>query len=224
MENGSDENVIKQFDNIAFLPDQWDHNRQYQNYLLKNIPPDCSYILDVGCGTGELTKKLVPYSAKIIGIDVSGNMINEAKKRNYDEKIDYIKTSVEKYLEETEKRFDVIISIAALHHMNEEKILETMKGRLTQKGKIIILDLVKGSIADYAAAIISVPLSIILRLKNNGKLKVSKEQRDAWEGHFHYDKYLTIKEVKSIARKKLGEAKIKKHLFWRYSIVYKNGC
>jgi 2-polyprenyl-3-methyl-5-hydroxy-6-metoxy-1,4-benzoquinol methylase len=223
MENGNNENVIKQFDRIAFLPDQWDHNQQYQNYLLKNIPPNCSCILDVGCGTGELTKKLVPYSYEIIGIDVSENMINEAVKRNSDRKINYINVSVEKYFEEIDRKFDVIISIASLHHMNEEKILETMKNRLTKDGKIIILDLVKGNIVDYVVAIIAVPLSIILRLKNNGKIKVTKEQREAWEGHFHYDKYLTIKEVKNIVRKKLGKAKVKKHLFWRYSIVYKNG-
>jgi 2-polyprenyl-3-methyl-5-hydroxy-6-metoxy-1,4-benzoquinol methylase len=149
-------------------------------------------------------------------------MINEALRRNNDEKINYIKVSVEKYLEETNKTFDVIISIAALHHMNEEKILEAMKNKLTKDGKIIILDLVKGNIVDYVTAIIAVPLSIILRLKNNGKLKVPKEQREAWEGHFHYDRYLTIKEVKEITRKGLGKAQVKKHLFWRYSIVYKN--
>jgi 2-polyprenyl-3-methyl-5-hydroxy-6-metoxy-1,4-benzoquinol methylase len=222
MENGNDINVINQFNKIAFLPDQWDHNQQYQNYLLKNVPPNCTCILDVGCGTGELTKKLAPYSTEIIGIDVSENMINEALKRNNDKKINYINVSVEKYLEETDKKFDVIISIAALHHMDEGKILETMKNKLTKNGRIIILDLVKGGIIDYIAALIAVPLSIILRLKNNGGLRVSKEQREAWEGHFHYDKYLTIKEAKSIARKKLGKAKVKKHLFWRYSIVYKN--
>jgi 2-polyprenyl-3-methyl-5-hydroxy-6-metoxy-1,4-benzoquinol methylase len=222
MENGNDINVINQFYKIAFLPDQWDHNQQYQNYLLKNIPQNCNCILDVGCGTGELTKKLVPYSTEIIGIDISENMVNEALKRNNDEKIKYINISVEKYLEETDRKFDIIISIAALHHMNEEKILEAMKNKLTKGGRIIILDLVKGGIVDYIAAMIAVPLSIILRLKNNGGLRVSKEQRAAWEGHFHYDKYLTIKEAKRIVRKKLGKAKVKKHLFWRYSIVYKN--
>jgi 2-polyprenyl-3-methyl-5-hydroxy-6-metoxy-1,4-benzoquinol methylase len=222
MDNGNDINVINQFDRIAFLPDKWDHNQQYQKYLLKNIPKNCNCILDVGCGTGELTKRLIPFSKEIIGVDVSENMINEAKKRNYDEKISYIKISVEEYLKETEKQFDVIISIAALHHMNEEKILETMKNKLTKDGKIIILDLVKGGIADYILAIISVPSSIILRLKNNGKSRISKEEKEAWSGHFHYDRYLTIKEVKNITRNKLGKAKVKKHLFWRYSIVYKN--
>jgi 2-polyprenyl-3-methyl-5-hydroxy-6-metoxy-1,4-benzoquinol methylase len=222
MENGNDINVINQFNKIAFLPDQWDHNQQYQNYILKHIPQNCNCILDAGCGTGELTKKLAPYSNEIIGIDISENMINEASKRKNDEKINYINISVEKFFEETDKKFDVITSIAALHHMNEEKILERMKDKLTEGGKIIILDLVKGGIEDYVIAIISVPLSIILRLKNNGRLRVSEEQRKAWEGHFQYDKYLTIKEVKSIVKKTLGKAKVKKHLFWRYSIIYKN--
>jgi predicted TPR repeat methyltransferase len=64
------------------------------------VPKACNCILDVGCGTGELTKRLTPYSTEVIGIDVSKNMINEARKRNSDDKINYINISVEKYLEE----------------------------------------------------------------------------------------------------------------------------
>ena len=41
-------------------------------------------ILDVGCGTGELTKKLALSGKEIIGIDVSENMLHEAQKRNND--------------------------------------------------------------------------------------------------------------------------------------------
>jgi 2-polyprenyl-3-methyl-5-hydroxy-6-metoxy-1,4-benzoquinol methylase len=176
--------------------------------------------LDVGCGTGELTKKLAPYSIEIIGVDISENMINEALMRNSDKKINYINISAEKYLEKTDREFDVIISVAALHHMNEKKILETMKGKLTKNGKILILDLVKGGIMDYILAPIAVPLNILLMLKNNGKLRVSKEQKDAWAEHFQYDRYLTIKEVNNVVRNTLGDAKVKKHLFWRYSIIY----
>jgi 2-polyprenyl-3-methyl-5-hydroxy-6-metoxy-1,4-benzoquinol methylase len=135
MENGNNIDVINQFNKIAFLPDQWDHNQQYQNYLLRHIAQNYNCILDIGCGTGELTKKLVPYSAEIIGIDIAENMIKEALTRNHDKKIKYINISVEKYLEKTDKKFDVIISIAALHHMNEEKTLEIMKEKLTKKGK-----------------------------------------------------------------------------------------
>ena len=224
MENGNDINVIKQFDTIASLPDRWDHNRQYQNYLVKNIPKNCNHILDVGCGTGELTKRLASFGNKIIGIDISENMLQEAHKRNSDEKIEYIKTSAEDYLEETNKQFDVIISIAALHHMNEEKILEMMKIKLTENGKILILDIVKEkTIPDYFLSIMAVLLNPIIMLIMNGRLRVSKNEREAWEGHFQYDNYLSIIEVKNMAKKVLGKAKIKRHLFWRYSLIYTNG-
>jgi 2-polyprenyl-3-methyl-5-hydroxy-6-metoxy-1,4-benzoquinol methylase len=223
MDNGNDINVIKQFDKIAFLPDKWDHNQQYQKYLLKNIPKNCNCILDVGCGTGELTKKLTPFSKEIIGIDVSENMINEAKKRNCDEKINYFKISVEKYLKETEKQFDVIISIAALHHMNEEETLKIMKKRLAKDERILIIDLVKTkTIIEWILSITAALLNPIIMLIMRGRLKVTKEEKEAWAGHFQYDKYLTTKEVKDIAKKALGKAKIKRHLFWRYSIIYNN--
>jgi 2-polyprenyl-3-methyl-5-hydroxy-6-metoxy-1,4-benzoquinol methylase len=223
MDNGNDINVIKQFDKIAFLPDKWDHNQQYQKYLLKNVPENCNCILDVGCGTGELTKKLTPFSKEIIGIDVSENMINEAKKRNYDEKINYIKISVEKYLTETEKQFDVIISIAALHHMNEEETLKIMKTKLTKNGRILILDLVKTkTIIEWILSITAALLNPIIMLIMRGRLKVTNEEKEAWAGHFQYDKYLTIKEVKNIVKKALGGGKIKRHFFWRYSIIYNN--
>jgi 2-polyprenyl-3-methyl-5-hydroxy-6-metoxy-1,4-benzoquinol methylase len=224
MDNGNDINVIKQFDKIAFLPDKWDHNQQYQKYLLKNIPKNCNRILDVGCGTGELTKKLTSFSKEIIGIDVSENMINEAEKRNYDEKINYSKISAEKYLKETEKQFDVIISIAALHHMDEEEILKIMKNKLTKDGKILILDLVKTkTIIEWILGITAALLNPIIMLIMRGRLKITKEEKEAWAGHFQYDKYLTVKEVRNIVKKALGKGKVKRHFFWRYSIIYKNG-
>jgi 2-polyprenyl-3-methyl-5-hydroxy-6-metoxy-1,4-benzoquinol methylase len=223
VDNGNSINVIEQFDRIAFLPDKWDHNQQYQKYLLKNIPENCNCILDVGCGTGELAKKLIPFSKEIIGIDVSENMINEAKKRNYDKKVNYIKISVEKYLEETEKQFDVIISIAALHHMNEEEILKAMKAKLAKDGRILILDLVKTkTIMEWVLAIAAALLNPIIMLIMRGRLKITREEKEAWAEHFQYDKYLTIDEAKSIVKKALGKGKVKRHFFWRYSILYEN--
>jgi 2-polyprenyl-3-methyl-5-hydroxy-6-metoxy-1,4-benzoquinol methylase len=181
-------------------------------------------ILDAGCGTGELTKKLTMYAKEIIGIDVSENMVHEAKRRNHDEKINYIKISVEKYLEETEKQFDVIISIAALHHMNEEEILKAMKGKLTKDGKILILDLVKTkTIMEWILGITAALLNPIIMLIMRGRIKVTKEEKDAWGGHFRYDKYLTMNEVRDITKRALGKTKVRWHFFWRYSIVYKNG-
>lgn len=221
MKNGSDKNVIEQFNRIANLPDHWDHNQQYQEYLIKQIPKGCGSILDVGCGTGELTGKLVMFSEKVVGIDVAENMIAEARRRNGLGKITYIPVSVEQYLLETENTFDVIISIAALHHMDEEKVLEQMKGRLTPNGKLLVLDLVKDRTPwGIFLSLVAILLNPIAFLLKGGRLRVTAEEKSAWAGHSQYDGYLSIHEVKAIARKVLGKAKVKRHLFWRYSLIY----
>jgi 2-polyprenyl-3-methyl-5-hydroxy-6-metoxy-1,4-benzoquinol methylase len=222
MQNGNTREVINQFNNIALLPDVWDHNQQYQNYLIKNIPPKNEYVLDIGCGTGELTKKLLEKGEKIIGIDVAEKMIQEANKRNSHKQIEYICTTAEKYLEETEKTFDIIISIAALHHMDEKTILAKMKDKLTKGGQILILDLIKEKEpVDYVVSFIGMILNPLIILIKRGRIKVTKEEKEAWKDHFQYDEYLTLKEVKKITKETLGKAKIKRHIFWRYSIMYR---
>ncbi|MDR3115985.1 MAG: class I SAM-dependent methyltransferase [Treponema sp.] len=224
MENGNTEEVIKQFDRIALLQDRWDHNQRYQQYLLKNIPRYCTCILDVGCGTGELTKRLIPYAHEIIGIDVSENMLREAQRRNGHEKIRYIKIPVETYLQETDKKFDVIISIAALHHMHEENILKIMKAKLRGHGKILIVDLVKSErVMEWFLSILAALVNPIIRLLMDGRITVTKEEKEAWAGHFQYDTYVTLREVQRIVKASLGAAAIRRHFFWRYSIVYTHG-
>ena len=89
MNNGTAKEVISQFDVIATLPDYWDHNQQYQNYLLKQINGNNNTGLDIGCGTGELTKKLASRCKRTIGIDISKGMIEEAKRRSNNYNIEF---------------------------------------------------------------------------------------------------------------------------------------
>jgi 2-polyprenyl-3-methyl-5-hydroxy-6-metoxy-1,4-benzoquinol methylase len=131
---------------------------------------------------------------------------------------------VENYLEKTDKRFDIIISIAALHHMDEEKVLSLMKNKLTENGKILILDLFQNrTMIDYIQTVIATILNPLIMLIKTGKLRESKNEWDAWAEHSQYGKYLTIIEIKNIAKRILEYAKIKRHLFWRYSLIYNNG-
>jgi 2-polyprenyl-3-methyl-5-hydroxy-6-metoxy-1,4-benzoquinol methylase len=224
MKNGTDRQVIEQFNRISSLPDNWDHNRQYQKYLIKHIPRGCGRVLDVGCGTGELTKKLSVLSREVTGIDVAENMISEARRRNDAHNITYINVPAERFLAETGDRFDVIISVAALHHMDEQKVLELMKNRLEPDGLILILDLVEdrtpsGLLFSFFAMLLN-PVMYLVKRK---RFRAAPEEKAAWADHFRCDRYLSVREAKAAAEKALGKAKVKRHLFWRYSIVYRNG-
>ena len=53
-------------------------NRVYDR-LVKSIKPGYS-VLDIGCGTGNLTVRILRKGAKVVAIDVNPDMIKIAKK------------------------------------------------------------------------------------------------------------------------------------------------
>jgi 2-polyprenyl-3-methyl-5-hydroxy-6-metoxy-1,4-benzoquinol methylase len=222
MDNGKTQEVIHQFDKIAQLPDYWDHNQQYQPYLLSQIDEPKEYGLDIGCGTGELTDKLVKYCKHVVGIDISTRMIEEAKKRHNKDNIEFITNDIDKYFSSTQRTFDVVISIATFHHLDMEKVLKSINSKLNKGGILLILDLYKQhSLYEQILSVVATICNPIMYLIKRRSLFNTEEERNAWEDHFKYDKYTTIEEIREIAKKELGQISIKRHLFWRYSLVYR---
>jgi hypothetical protein len=68
---------------------------------------------------------------------------------------------------------------------------------------------------------VAIPVSVSLRLIHHGRLLPSRAARDAWAAHERHDIYPTMKEVHALCAEILPGAKIKKHLLWRYSIIWK---
>ena len=221
MDNGTSKEVITQFDEIAKLPDYWDHNQQYQNYLLKKVKDNQITGLDIGCGTGELTTKLALRCKKTIGIDISRTMIEEAVKRSNNSSIEFFNIDIDTFLNESNNMYDVMISIATFHHLDMEKTLIKLKSKLNTNGMILILDLYETeTLFEYVLSLVAAICNPFVYLLKRGSFRNTTEERKAWKGHFQYDKYSTIKEIKETARKTLGNVKIRHHLFWRYSLIY----
>lgn len=93
-------------------------------------------ILDAGCGTGSLIKKLKRFG-EIYGIDVSSEALKFAKKNGL-KKI--IKASVEK-IPFKDNKFDVVISIDVLYHKAVKSDLRALKEfkRILKPGGIIVV-------------------------------------------------------------------------------------
>jgi ubiquinone/menaquinone biosynthesis C-methylase UbiE len=221
MNNGTSEKVIEHFNRVAKLPDFWDHNQQYQKFMLKHITTQCQLGLDIGCGTGEMSNKLSYKCDEVIGIDVAPVMISEAKHRNQKVNIKYIIANAEDYLDNEEASIDVIVSIAAIHHMDYESILRKCKKALKKNGVLIIQDLYTEDTMKFKLlSLIGILTNPLFMLIKTGKLKVSKEQQEVWKNHGEDDHYNTLKEIKKIADRCLPHYKIKRHMFWRYTLIY----
>lgn len=95
--------------------------------------------IDLGCGTGELTKKLADYlpGAKLIGIDSSMEMLDQSK-AFADERIQFIHRSIEEQLN-METKWDLVFSNAAIQWVdNHTKLLTDLIGCLKTSGQLLI--------------------------------------------------------------------------------------
>jgi trans-aconitate methyltransferase len=70
-------------------------------------------ILDVGCGDGPLTKKLVELGCEVVGVDASPAMIEAAKTLGLDARV------MDGQALQFEREFDAVFSNAALHWMKQ---------------------------------------------------------------------------------------------------------
>ncbi len=223
----SDREILTQkirndFDRLALLEQEgWNHNNHYHDFLLKQLPSHCKNILDLGCGTGEFSRLLAKRADRVVAVDLSPNSIFIARQKSQQyTNIDFQVADILKWKFPVDK-FDAIVSIATLHHLPLEELLPILKAALKFDGKLIILDLLKyENLQDRLSDAIAVPLNWIFQIVKNKHIKPSPEAVEAMREHQGTDEYLTRSQVVKIYTSLLPGAKVKKHLFWRYSVVW----
>jgi len=214
------------FDRIALLSndDAADHNLRYLNFLLQHLPPRCAHALEIGCGTGTFSRLLAQRAEHVLALDFSPNMIGLAEARSQEEEhknIDFQCQDATIWEFPVEK-FDCVASIATLHHLPMKEMLLKMKTALKPCGTLLVLDLFQmDGVLDMLSGALALPVSVCLRLFKTGRLRAPREVREAWEEHGRHDSYLTMSELSELCRAVLPAAQLRKHLLWRYSIVWR---
>lgn len=97
--------------------------------LLRVVPGE--KILDLGCGDGALTEKLIAAGAQVIGVDASAEQVQAAQRRGIDARVCQVEDLP--FIEE----FDAVFSNAVLHWVKDQpaalrRIYQSLKpgGRL----------------------------------------------------------------------------------------------
>jgi len=221
------ETIKADFDRIAMVADDgWDHNVHYHQYLLNQIPLPCGTVLEIGCGTGAFSRLLAQRAKQVVAVDLSPQMICLAKDRSSQyPNIEYRTVDVmTHHFDEgvDNEKFDCIVSIATLHHLEMEQILPKIRRLLKSDGLFVCLDLLRmRGITDLLLSAFAIPFNIILKLIKTGRFRDSSQVRQAWTEHGKNDSYLTINQIREITDDLLPGAEVKKHLFWRYSIIWR---
>jgi len=93
-------------------------------------------VVDLGCGTGELTERIADALAgcTVLGIDSSPEMLAKASPRERDDM-----TFEQRQIEDVEEEWDLIVSNAALHWVDDHPtLLQRLAGRLRANGQLAV--------------------------------------------------------------------------------------
>jgi len=214
--------VEADFDRLALLDDEgWTTNNHYHNFLLKHVPQNCEIALEIGCGTGAFARLLAKCCKQVVALDLSSEMIRVARSRSSQFlNLEFHQADAIQW-DFPESHFDYICSIATLHHLQQRVLLAKMKDALKPRGVLVILDLVESNgLAERMLDVVGLGVSGSLRLIHNGRLKPPAEVRKAWEQHGKHDSYSTISQMRALAEEILPGSNVRRHLLWRYSLVY----
>lgn len=89
-------------------------------------------ILDLGCGDGVFTAKLLASGASVVGVDSSPDMVEAARTRGLDARV------ADAHVLDLGERFDAVVSNAALHWMTEpDRVLAAVARVLRRGGRFV---------------------------------------------------------------------------------------
>jgi 2-polyprenyl-3-methyl-5-hydroxy-6-metoxy-1,4-benzoquinol methylase len=89
--------------------------------------------LEVGCGTGNFTKKFARFGCSIVACDISKALLDEATSRNLPQ--DQVEFTCSRFENcGIQERFDAIIGSSVLHHLELEAALPKMFDMLKPNG------------------------------------------------------------------------------------------
>jgi 2-polyprenyl-3-methyl-5-hydroxy-6-metoxy-1,4-benzoquinol methylase len=216
------ERVRSDFDEIARLSDLHGvGSDRYDSFLLSLVPADAVSVLDVGCGLGRLTAKLVSPNREVTGVDLSPEMISRARQAGGATRHPVFLCGDFLERDFAAQQFDCVISAAMLHHLPADVVVGRMVELLRPGGRLVIHDIrADAGLSERGMSAFAMAQVAALRLLRTGRLRSSRAVRDAWARHCADENYLTHREAEQLAARLLPGARVFYHWLWSYTIVW----
>jgi SAM-dependent methyltransferase len=190
---------------------RWNHNLHYHPLILGAVPDGCQRALDVGCGEGILARELRRIVPHVSAIDLHQPSIRRARQDAAGPGVDYLVGDFLTYPFEPAS-FDLIASVAALHHMDARAALGRMRGLLRPGGRLVVVGLARGR---YPA---DLPRDLAAAVAN----LLHKATKGYWESSapILWPPPETYAGMRRLTAELLPGVRYRRHLLWRYSLVW----
>ncbi len=208
-------------DAAAGPPERWTQNGHYHQVILDAIPAGCAAALDVGCGAGGLTRRLRAAGPRVTGLDRDEQCIRVARGHPGAVGIGYLVGDVARAPLRPES-FDLVTSVAMVHHLDAELALRQMAGLLRPGGVLAVVGLARDrSPADFGRAVPASAGTQLHRLADAWLVRRTGRRPPApHQPPLVWPPPLSYRQMRRLAERLLPGARYRRHLYWRYSLVW----
>lgn len=199
----------------------WSHNDAYAPLVLRHARAvrrhGGSVALDVGCGTGNLVRKLARVMDKVTGIEQDAATAVRARVTVSGIENVEVRTESFELAPLSQPRYDLVSFVAALHHLPLEPTLVAARSLLRPGGRLVIVGLAQETSADLSLSLASVFLNAAIgAIRHPRRARVTPEHMTAPTT----EPIETFEQIRDIARVRLPGVRMRRSLFWRYTAVW----
>lgn len=188
---------------------KWNHNIHFHPVVLDAIPAGARSALDVGTGNGLLAAELRARMPEVVGVDVDPGVLAEAEREHRG--IHWLRADAMSY--DFGRRFDVVASVATLHHLPDLRAALARFAELTEPGGVVaIVGIARAStLADHAR-------SLVGAVQHWWYART----REVWEhtAPTVWPPPHTYREVRRAVADVLPGARWRQFALWRYAVVW----
>jgi 2-polyprenyl-3-methyl-5-hydroxy-6-metoxy-1,4-benzoquinol methylase len=188
---------------------RWNHNLHYHQLILDSVPSGARDALDVGCGEGTLTRRLRQVVPRVVGVDLDRTSIELAE--STPDSVDYLLVDFLDHPFEPAS-FDVITSVATIHHMDATACLRRMRELLRPGGVLAVVGCARSRL----------PADLPYEVAGFVAHRILRRGKEIWEhpSPVVWPPPVTYADMRRLAARELPGARYRRHLLWRYSIVW----
>ena len=190
---------------------RWNHNIHYHHLVLDAMPEDARTALDVGTGDGLLARDLASVVPSVTGIDLDAHVLESARRES--SAVDWVRGDVMTHPFAAES-FDVVASVATLHHLGDPAAALRRLAALTAPGGVVVV---------IGIARTSTVTDVATHLVGQVQHRVLSARYGFWEHSAPkvWPPRHTHREVRAAAHKELPGSRGHRLPMWRYVIEWR---
>jgi len=189
---------------------RWNHNIHFHRVVIDAIPAGATSALDVGTGNGMLAQELRERLPEVTAVDIDATVLADAAAEHGD---DIAWTHADVMEHDFGRRFDVVASIATLHHFDDlGAALVRLRDLTAPGGVLVVVGLAReASVADRVRGLAGV-----------AQHQYYARTRNLWEhtAPTVWPPPHTYAEVREQASAVLPGVRWRQFALWRYALTW----